>query len=116
MLIVVASPIVARIYETPQLIGLLFVLAIATPLGSLQLVPTAKLRTEMNFKALAWITSGQSVLQTLLTVGFAAWRRRLLVCTTRADCVHGDCDRTLAGEQTSCALARCIPLLAIPGR
>jgi O-antigen/teichoic acid export membrane protein len=73
VLIVSVSPIVAHIYESPKLVGLLFVLAVATPIGSLQLVPTSKLRAEMNFKTLAWITLWQSVLQTLLTVAFAAF-------------------------------------------
>jgi PST family polysaccharide transporter len=70
--ILVASPLVAHNYQTPQLIGLLAVLALATPIGSLQIVPTSKLRSELNFKMLSIITVGQSVLQTVLTIAFAA--------------------------------------------
>ena len=70
--ILIASPLVAHFYETPQLLGLLAVLALATPIGSLQIVPTAKLRAEMNFRMLSAIALGQSVLQTALTIAFAA--------------------------------------------
>ena len=55
-----------------QLTGLLAVLAIATPIGSFMLVPTAKLRAEMRFGTLSLIAFLQSILQTLLTLTFAA--------------------------------------------
>jgi O-antigen/teichoic acid export membrane protein len=71
--ILIASPAVAHVYETPQLLGLLAVLALATPIGSLHIVPTAKLRTEMNFRMLSAIALGQSAIQTVLTVLFAAF-------------------------------------------
>jgi O-antigen/teichoic acid export membrane protein len=70
--ILATAPLVARAYGEPQLVGLLTVLAVATPLGSFLLVPTAKLRSEMRFQAIAAINLCQSVLQTLLTVIFAA--------------------------------------------
>jgi O-antigen/teichoic acid export membrane protein len=70
--ILATAPLVARAYGEPQLVGLLTVLAVATPLGSFLLVPTAKLRSEMRFQAIAAINLFQAALQTLLTVGFAS--------------------------------------------
>ena len=69
---ILAAPVVAHFYKSPQLIGLLSVLAVATPIGSLMLVPTAKLRSEMRFGALSMINFLQSFLQTGLTLAFAA--------------------------------------------
>ena len=88
--IIAASPLVARIYGTPQLSGLLTVLALATPLGSLMLVPTAKLRYEMRFKETSVVNLIQTLVQTGLTLAFAASRlRRLLICSADADCLCG---------------------------
>jgi PST family polysaccharide transporter len=69
--ILIAAPLAARWYETPELVGVLSVLAFSTPLASLLLVPTAKLRSEMRFKAIALVVLFQTVLQTMLTIGFA---------------------------------------------
>jgi O-antigen/teichoic acid export membrane protein len=69
--ILIAAPIAARSYETPELVGVLAVLAFSTPLAALMLVPTAKLRSEMRFKAIAMVVLFQTVLQTVLTIGFA---------------------------------------------
>ena len=69
--ILIAAPLAARWYETPELVGVLSVLAFSTPLASLLLVPTAKLRSEMRFKAIALVVLFQTVLQTVLTIGFA---------------------------------------------
>ncbi len=70
--ILIAAPFAARIFGSSQLTGLLAVLAIATPIGSFMLVPTAKLRAEMRFGTLSLIAFLQSILQTLLTLTFAA--------------------------------------------
>lgn len=72
LIILVAAPIAARFYGVPELRGLLAVLAFATPLGSLILIPTAKLRAEMRFRAIAAVNLVQILLQTLLTLTFAA--------------------------------------------
>ena len=72
VVILIAAPFVAHIYESPHIIGLLAILALATPIGTLQIVPTAKLRSQMDFKTVSAIALGQSVLQTVLTVAFAA--------------------------------------------
>lgn len=65
------SPVVAHLFHSPRLIGLLTVLALATPIGSLMLVPTAKLRAEMRFGAISLINLLQTTLQTALTLTFA---------------------------------------------
>ncbi len=70
--ILAVAPLAARFYGDPKLVGLLTVLAFATPLGSLLLVPTAKLRSQLRFKALAVLYFFQATLQTLLTISFAA--------------------------------------------
>lgn len=72
VVILAVAPSIAEAYDTPQLIGLLAVLAFATPFGSLSLVPRAKLRAQMRFKALAAVNLFQSVVQTVLTLAFAA--------------------------------------------
>jgi PST family polysaccharide transporter len=69
--ILAVAPLAAKFYGAPQLTGMLAVLAVGTPLGALLLVPTAKLRAAMRFKALAAINLFQTVLQTALTLGFA---------------------------------------------
>jgi PST family polysaccharide transporter len=72
LVILATAPIVAHAYGVPQLKGLLTILAVACPLGSLLLVPTAKLRSEMRFKLLAAVNLFQSLLQMALTLAFAA--------------------------------------------
>jgi PST family polysaccharide transporter len=72
LVILAISPLVSAIYGEPQLVGLLSVLALSTPLGALLLVPTAKLRSQMRFKALAAVNLLQTTLQMTLTVAFAA--------------------------------------------
>ncbi len=72
IVIVLAAPLAAKFYGTPQLSGLLAILAFATPIGSLMLVPMSKLRYQMRFKAIAAINLFQTLLQTGLTLMFAA--------------------------------------------
>ena len=68
----IAAPIVAHFYNSPRLINLLAILAVATPIGSLMLVPTAKLRSEMRFGTLSMANFMQSLVQTGLTLVLAA--------------------------------------------
>lgn len=72
LVILAAAPLAAAFYGSPKLFGILAISAIATPLGSLVLIPTAKLRAEMRFRALAAANFLQSVLLTVLVVAFAA--------------------------------------------
>jgi O-antigen/teichoic acid export membrane protein len=69
--ILIAAPFAARLFGSQQLVGLLAVLAVATPIGSMMLVPTAKLRSELRFGAISVINVLQSTLQTLMTLAFA---------------------------------------------
>jgi PST family polysaccharide transporter len=72
LVVLALAPAAAWIYDTPPLIGLLSVLAIATPLGVLSTVPLAALRHRMQFRAIAMVGLGQIVLQMTLTIMFAA--------------------------------------------
>jgi PST family polysaccharide transporter len=71
IVMLVAAPIAAWVYEQPHLIGLIAVLALALPLQALQIVPKARLRTQMRFKAVVMLGLVNSVLIAVLTVGFA---------------------------------------------
>ncbi len=71
LLVVAVSPAAAAIYEAPDLIGLLAVLALAMPLGALGSVPAMILRARMRFGALAIYGSLETVGQVLMTVAFA---------------------------------------------
>lgn len=71
ILMLVAAPIAAWVYEQPQLIGLIAVLAISLPLQALQIVPKARLRTQMRFKAVVMLGLVNSLLIAVLTVAFA---------------------------------------------
>lgn len=71
ILIVVAAPFAARMYQEPELKGLLLVLAVATFLSNLENVPIAKLQMEMRFRPLSLLGIFQGAAQTVLSVSFA---------------------------------------------
>lgn len=71
VVMLIAAPIAAWVYEQPELIGLIAVLAIALPLQALQIVPKARLRTQMRFQAVVMLGLVNSVLIAALTVAFA---------------------------------------------
>jgi lipopolysaccharide exporter len=48
-----SAPIVAHVYQRPELVGLLLVCALSSPINALCTVPDAKLRADLRFKALA---------------------------------------------------------------
>ncbi len=66
------APFAAIAYHAPGLRGLLLVLAISMPLGAFSVVRGVALRAELRFGFLAAWGSTESLLQALLTVGFAA--------------------------------------------
>ena len=75
---VLGSGLAADFFKTPQLKGMISVLAGAFVLGSLSTVPLAFLRKEMQFKAIAWLNiievfslSSSSIL--FAFNGFGAW-------------------------------------------
>ncbi|GAA4498683.1 lipopolysaccharide biosynthesis protein [Gluconacetobacter tumulicola] len=49
----VAAPFAARWYQSPELVGLIAALAIATPIKTLATVPSVRIRADMNFRFLA---------------------------------------------------------------
>jgi PST family polysaccharide transporter len=69
---VAAAPIAARIYDRPELIGLIAVIALATPIGAVALVPRAILRAEMMFGRITSIQLVYVVLNSAITIAAAA--------------------------------------------
>ncbi len=71
LLVVAASPVAAAIYKTPELIGLLAILALTMPIGALANVPAMVLRARMQFGVLAIYGTFETVAQVLMTVALA---------------------------------------------
>ncbi len=71
LLVVAVSPVAAAIYDTPDLIGLLAVLALAMPIGALGSVPAMMLRARMQFGVLAIYAAVETIGQVLMTVALA---------------------------------------------
>ncbi len=76
-----AAPLAAHIYQQPQLIGILSILAIGQMLLALQSVPGAKLQTSMKFRELSLVSLFEGVATGLLTVVFAmtGWKAYSIV-------------------------------------
>lgn len=74
LLMLAAAPLAAWMYEEPDLIGLVLVLALATPISGLDIVADAKLSSEMRFGYLAAVKWIAAVMQMGLSVLFASWR------------------------------------------
>jgi PST family polysaccharide transporter len=66
------SPTVARIYQSPQLVGLILVLAVASPINAVGVLPGTMLRIELRFRLLAILALAAPVLTFGLSVTFAA--------------------------------------------
>jgi PST family polysaccharide transporter len=66
------APLVAAAFRSPQLTGLILVLAVAAPLQAAGSVPAARLQASLRFKALAAIGTVGSLAGAGLTVLFAA--------------------------------------------
>lgn len=71
VLVVGVSPFAAAMYKTPQLVGMLAILALSMPLGALGSVPAMMLRARMRFDVIAVYGTFEIVATALLTVGFA---------------------------------------------
>ncbi len=67
-----AAPIAAGLYDTPQVEGLIYLLAIDAPLAAMSIVPNYRLRGQMRFRELARIGIATSAGLTVLSVIFAA--------------------------------------------
>jgi O-antigen/teichoic acid export membrane protein len=70
-IMVLAAPVAARLYKSPQLPGLVTVLALAVPLDALCVVPFALLHIHLRFRALAVLSFLGAATTTGLTVFFA---------------------------------------------
>lgn len=71
--VVIVAPFAASIYHTPDLTGLLALLALAIPLGALASVPGIILRARMQFGFVAAYGAAELFVQTLMTVGLAEY-------------------------------------------
>lgn len=65
------APIAAHFYHDRRLIGLILVLALSMPLGSLSTVPTARLQVDLRFRMLAVINFLDATSTMILSVVFA---------------------------------------------
>lgn len=65
------APLASLIYDSPKMTGLLWVLALATPVTALTNVPEAKLQSQMRFRLLAGLGAGTNVSRIVLTILFA---------------------------------------------
>lgn len=71
-MIVGSAPWAARVYNQPELPGLLVVLAVFTFISNLENIPTAQLQNQMRFRALSTLGIFQGVSQISLSVILAA--------------------------------------------
>ena len=71
--VVAISPFAAALYRQPPLIGLLAVLAVSMPIGTLSTVPTVLLRAQLRFTFLAAYSAIELITQQLFTI-VLAWR------------------------------------------
>src|SRR5262249_38136869 len=67
-----AAPVAVRFYNNPALLGILLVLAIYWPMGSLMVVPEARLAHDLRFSAIAKLRWIQGILAAVSLVVFAA--------------------------------------------
>jgi len=68
-----ASPLVARYYREPRLVGLLNLIGVGAIVGSLGTIPAALLQIRLKFRFQAALALGTALLTTLLNI-LMAWR------------------------------------------
>lgn len=71
VIVMAVSPLAADMYKTPELVGLLAVLALSMPLAALSTVPAMVLRARMQFGTLAVYGTVETLGLAVLTVLFA---------------------------------------------
>jgi O-antigen/teichoic acid export membrane protein len=71
MAMLVAAPIAAKFFKAPQLVTLICILAISSPITSLSIVPSAKMQIAFRFRAFSQINFVSSTLTSLLSIVFA---------------------------------------------
>jgi O-antigen/teichoic acid export membrane protein len=72
-IVMVSAPAMSALYHAPRLVGLLAVLAISMPIGTLSTVPTVILRSQLRFKFLASYNAFELIAQQVFTI-LLAWR------------------------------------------
>lgn len=78
VIVAISAPIAAWAFKQPDIAGLLLITAISLPIWAVQLVPEARVQSQMRFKLIAGIVGMQSTLTPALTVllaflGFGAY-------------------------------------------
>ena len=71
VVVLAISPVAALVYHTPEIVGLLAILALAMPIDALSTVPSIVMRSRMQFSKVAIYGSFEIILQSLLTILFA---------------------------------------------
>ncbi len=72
LVMVALAPLASVFYKSPDLPGLVYYLALGSPFLSLAIVPEARLRSQMRFRAVSALNSGRNVGITLATIVLAA--------------------------------------------
>ncbi len=72
-IVLLCAPAMSWLYHAPRLVGLLAVLAISMPIGTLSTVPTVILRSQLRFKFLAGYNAFELIGQQVFTI-VLAWR------------------------------------------
>ena len=71
-IVLIAAPFLGMAYRSPQIVGVIAVLAVSIPVASLSTVPMVALRSQLRFKTLAYIGTAEFAGQQALTVALAA--------------------------------------------
>lgn len=71
-LVAAIAPLVARAYHNPEIMGVMMVIGVSIPIGSMGVVAEARLQAQLRFKTLAGIVAVWATLNPILTVAFAA--------------------------------------------
>ncbi len=72
LLMLAAGPVAAELYDAPAVRDLIWIMAIASPFQALATIPTARLETQLRFRAVAAVRVYRMVATAALTIGFAA--------------------------------------------
>jgi PST family polysaccharide transporter len=70
-LVALAAPMTARAYGNSDLVGIMLVIALSIPLGSMSLVAEAKLQADLRFRYLAMLVAVWAAILPTLTVALA---------------------------------------------
>ena len=71
VLVACIAPLAAYLYRSPQIVGLILVMASAMPIGALSTVSSVTIRSQMNFRFLAIYNTFEIAATQLLIIAFA---------------------------------------------